>query len=254
MIYTPSKAALAACAITLSFATVSVQAGPPMETDDAGVLHQGSWEFMLSVAGAEINDGHEHYVAPELEVGYGFSDTIAGTVFIGRAVIDAPDESSKSDFDKLGFELKWQLYKGENMSVAVAPSYFFPLTSSSTDRHIIEDVNVASLPVIASYATGNWEFNTQLAYESTSSGPNSTFAGFAAGYSLNEDLLLLAEVYNTQVSGEDEDETNWNIGLDWTMPNHIALLLSYGGSLTSDLHHEEELDRAFFVGLRYHTK
>lgn len=254
MIHTSAKIAFAVCAITLTFASVTAQAGPPMATDDPGVLPEGGWEYTLAIVGEETNGGSEGYSAPQLEVAYGFSDTVQGAVIIGRAVVDEPGESSKSDFDALGFELKYLLYQGEKTAVALAPAYSFPLTSSSTDRGIIEDVRVASLPAIASYETGNWSFNTQVAYEIASSGPNATFAGLAAGYALNEHLMLLAEVYNTQVSGEDEDQTNWNIGLDWTMPNDIALLLSYGSSLNSDLPDEEELDQAFFVGLRYATE
>jgi len=239
---------------TLTFVSTVAWAGPPLHTDDPGVLPQGGWEYRLAIVGEESNGGSEGYSAPELEVAYGFSDTVQGAVIIGRAVVDEPGESSKSDFDALGFELKWQFYQGEKTAVALAPAYSFPLTDSSRDRGIVEDVRVASLPVIASYEAGNWSFNAQAAYESVSSGPNATFAGLAAGYALNEHLLLLAEVYNTQVSGEEEDQTNWNIGLDWTLPNDVALLLSVGSSLTSDLHHDEELDKAFFVGLRYDTE
>jgi hypothetical protein len=188
-----------------------------------------------------------------LEVAYGFSDTVQGAVVISRVVVDEAGESSRSDFGAIGFELKWQLYQGENIAVAVAPAYALPLTSSSTDRGIVDDVRVASLPVIASYETGNWAFNAQLGYDSVSSGPNGTFAGLAAGYALNESLQLLAEVYNVQVSGEHADETNWNVGLDWTLANGVALLLS-AGRLSSDLPHAEQLDRAFFIGFRYETE
>ena len=241
-----------ALASTLFVASQSVFAGPPLVTDDPGVLGTGGWEYTLAVEG-DKRDAGDGFVAPGLEVAYGFNDAMQGAVSIARAVVDEPGSSSRSDFDAIGFEFKWQLYSDDNVAVAVAPAYSFPLTSSSTDRGIVEDVNVLSLPVIASYETGPWAFNVQFAYEATSTGPNGKFAGLAGGYAVNDQLTLLAEVYTVRVSGEDADEDNWNLGVEYAVNDALALLASYGGSLSSALPSMEELDEAFFVGLIYVT-
>ncbi len=245
--------ARAAMSVAMLFAVTTVNAGPPLVTDDPGVLATGGWEYILAVEGDKRDVG-DSYIAPGLEVAYGFSDSMQGSVAIARTVVDEPGSSSRSDFDAIGFEFKWQLFSNDSVAVAVAPSYSFPFTSSSTNRGIIEDVNVLSLPVIASYETGPWAFNAQLAYEATSSGPNGKFAGLAAGYGVNEQLTLLAEVYTVRVSGQDADENNWNIGAEYAVNDALALLFSYGGSLSSDLPAMEELDEAFFLGLIYVTE
>lgn len=243
----------AAWSATLSFVSVSAFAGPPLATDDPGVLGQGGWEYTLAVEG-DKRDAGDGFVAPGLEVAYGFTDAMQGSVSIARALVDEPGSSKRSDFDAVGFEFKWQLYSEDNVAVSIAPAYGFPLTSSSTDRGIVDDVNVLSLPVIASYESGPWSFFAQAAYEATSSGPNGKFAGLATGYALNENLQLLAEVYTVRVSGEDADENNWNVGLDYALQDDLALLFSFGSSLSSDLPSMEELDHAFFLGLRYATE
>lgn len=248
MIYRPFGAALPLAA--LLFASAAVVAGPPLVTDDPGVLEQGGWEFTLAVEG-DRRDAGDGFVAPGLEVAYGFSDRMQGSVSIARAVVDEPGDNSRSDFDAIGFEFKAELYSNDSVAVSVAPAYSFPLIGSSTDRGIVDDVNVLSLPVIASYGTGPWAFNVQLAYEATSSGPNAGFAGLAGGYAVNDSLTLLAEVYTTRISGEDEDENNWNIGAEYALNEELALLLSYGGSLSSDLAAMDALDEAFFLGLIY---
>ena len=106
-------------------------AGPPLVTDDAGVLSKGGWEYTLAYE-AETRDAGDDAVAPGLEVAYGFSDDFQGSVTIARAVVDEPGESSRSDFDAIGFEAKWQFYSNDDFSVAVAPSYSFPLTRLRT--------------------------------------------------------------------------------------------------------------------------
>jgi len=229
-----------------------VVAGPPLVTDDPGVLAQGHWEYTFAFEGdkRDVGDG---YVAPGLEGAYGFTDAMQGSVTVARTVIDEPGASSRSDFDAIGFEYKWQVYARDSIAISVAPAYALPLTSSSHQRGIIEDVNVLSLPVIASYETGPWAINVQVAYEATSSGPNAVFAGLATGYALNESLQLLAEVYTVRVSGEKADETNWNVGVDYGLSDALALLFSYGSSLSSDFSSMEELDEAFFLGFRYET-
>ena len=240
-------------AATLSFLFSGViHAGPPLVTDDPGVLGQGGWEYTLA-ATADKRDAVDSYVAPGLEVAYGFTDSMQASVAVARTVVDEPGSSSRSDLDAVGVEFKWQVYASESVAFSVAPSYSFPLTSSAHQRGIIEDVNVLSLPVIASYETGRWAFNVQLTYEATSSGPNGKFAGLAAGYALSDALQLLAEVYTVKVSGEKSDESNWTVGFDYALSDQLALLGSYGGSLSSDLPANEELDEAFYLGLRYET-
>ena len=226
--------------------------GPPLVTDDTGVLDQGGWEFTLA-AEADKRDVGDSFVAPGLEVAYGFGNTMQGSVSVGRAVIDDPDVSSKSDFDAITFEWKWLFYEGEKIAVAIAPSYALPQNNSSTDRGIIDDARVASLPVIASYRTDKWALSVQLAYEIPSTGDKAVFAGAAAGYALTEALQLLAEIYKVEVSGDRADETNWNIGFDYGLSDELALLFSFGGNLSSNLSKEDELDQAFFLGFRYQT-
>ncbi|NND53505.1 MAG: hypothetical protein HKN56_00855 [Gammaproteobacteria bacterium] len=231
----------------------SAIAGPPMATDDAGVLAQGGWEYTLAYE-AEQRDSGDSASAPSLEVAYGFNDELQGSVSIARATVDEPGSGSRSDFDAIGFEGKWQFYAQDNLSLAAVPSYSLPLTSSSTDRGIVDDVRVLSLPVVASWEQGAWTLGGQVAYEAASSGPNAWFGGIAGGYQASEALKLLAEVYQTRTVGADEDETNWTLGVDVAVAEGLAFLASVGGSLDSDLPDADELDQTWYLGFRYETR
>jgi len=228
-------------------------AGPPLATDDAGVLSAGGWEYTLAYE-AEQRDAGDSAAAPSLEVAYGYTDDFQASVSIARAIVDEPGSGSRSDFDALGFEAKWQFYAEGNTAVALVPSYSFPLTNSSTDRGIIDDVRVLSLPVVASWESGNWTTDAQFAYDVTSTGPNSWFAGIAGGYQAADRIKILAEVYRTKSSGENDEETNWTLGFDVGVGEGLALLASVGGSLDSDFAAADELDNTFYLGFRYETE
>jgi len=237
--------------VALIYSNMSV-AGQPLVTDDAGVLDKGGWEFQLWVE-QDKRDAGEALLAPAGEVAYGFTDRLQGAVSMARIEIDAPGLDSRSDLDALGLELKALLYAGEQWSLAFAPGYAFPLKSSSTDREIIEDVRVASLPLIATWEQGKWAVDANIAVEIPSSGNRVTFAGVAAGYQVLNNLKLLAEVYRFEVSGSGGDETNFNVGFDYAVNDNLAFLFSVGSGLNSNLDRLEELDRATFLGFRYET-
>jgi len=226
--------------------------GPPLVTDDAGVLDPGSWEFILA-AEADQRDEIDVYSLPFFEANYGLTSSTMFTAALNRVEIDPPGESSKSDIGELTLEYKWQVYAGDNTAISLVPAYTFPVKSSSTDRGIIEDLRVLGLPIVGSYAPGNWEFNAQYAYELTSTGPDAAFYGFSGRYSLTDALTVLGEVYHVDVLGEAVDETNFSVGFDYTFTPGWAVLFSYGGNVDSNLPREAELDAAFFLGLRYVT-
>lgn len=233
------------------FSSAAVMAGPPLATDDAGVLSQGGWEYTLAYE-AETRDSGDSASAPSLEVAYGFSDSFQASISVGRAVVDEPGVDSRSDFDAIGAEAKWQFYAKDNVAIALAPSYSLP-HKWSRDRGIVDNLRVLGLPIIASWESGGWTTDAQLGYDVTSSGPNSWFAGIAGGYQATDSIKLLAEVYRTKSSGKDDEETSWTVGFDLAVGEGLALLGSFGGSLESDLDSSEELDQTFYLGVRYET-
>jgi hypothetical protein len=239
----------AAAALLLSLA---VHAGPPLVTDDTGIVDVGGWEFIVSVAGESRDEG-DSYDAPAAEVSYGIADNMQVTAAISRQIDDPAGESSRSDFGYGGVQWKWRFYENNGFALAVGPGYQFPVDSSSKKRGIIDDVRVLSLPLIGSYTTGDWEFTAQVSYDLTSVSDDGVFYGTWAGYSLTDRLTLLAEIYGEEVVGESEGVTNWRVGLEYGLGDIGTLLLGFGGGIRSDLPDEAELDYDFFVGYQYDT-
>ena len=61
----------------------SAIAGPPLVTDDAGVLDPGGWEVIVSVAG-ESRPAADSVELPAVEVSYGFYENMQLTGVIPR--------------------------------------------------------------------------------------------------------------------------------------------------------------------------
>jgi len=237
---------------TLIF-SAGLYAGPPLNTDDTGLLVPGEWELILSFVADKRTSGNS-YSAPGFEANYGLTPNTQMTASLGRAKVAPAVGSSKSDFDAATLEYKWRFFTGDKTALAVVPAYSFPLTGSSTDRGVVDDVKVFSLPVVGTYATGPWEFNAQVSYEMTSSGPNTGFYGASAAYTVTDALTVLGEIYGVAAYGEKAEETGFNIGLDYTFARGWALLFSVGTGINSNLPNvEDELDTSAFLGVRYVT-
>jgi hypothetical protein len=235
------------------FISTPLVAGPPLVTDDTGIVAEGGWEFIAVVAG-ESRDSGDSYDAPAAEASYGIGNNMQVTAAMSRQVIDPAGESSSSDFGYGQVQWKWRFYENDGFALALSPGYQFPINSSSKRRGIIDDIRVLSLPVIGSYASGDWEFTAQLSYDLTSVSDDGVFYGTWVGYSLTERLTLLAEVYGEEVVGESEGVSNWRVGLQYSLSDHGTFLLGFGGGIRSDLPDDDELDYDFLIGYQYQTR
>ena len=82
-------------------------AGPPLVTDDTGVLDPGGWEVIVAVAGSSRPSVDEGAV-PGAEVSYGLYENMQVTGFVARQVLDEDGESSKSGWGQDTIGYKWR--------------------------------------------------------------------------------------------------------------------------------------------------
>jgi len=265
-----NQAALAASVILLICNSISVvNAGPPLVTDDTGIVPLNEWQFILSVQG-ESRPATDSASLPGFEATYGFFENMNLTGVFTRQYIEDRGEPSKTGFGNAEINYKWLFYDSdvndsEGVTLAISPIYSFPLTRTSRIRGLAEDVRALSMPVIGSWVTGRWEFVGQLSYD-IASGDGSVDGfgyGFFAVFNQTDSLQLMAEIYGGELSGDgfvdagynyDEGFTNWRLGALWEMGNGYSLLGAFGGPLDSNLPDDLELDYDFFLGLQYDTE
>ena len=244
-------------------------AGPPLVTDDTGIVPLGDWQFILSAQG-ESRPATDSGSLPAVEVTYGFFKDMNLTVVVPRQYIEDRGEPSKTGFGNAQLNYKWLFYdndvnNSEGLTLAISPIYSFPLTRTSRIRGLAEDVRAFSMPVIGSFVTGRWEFVAQASYDVASGEGSIDGLGFGvfAVYNSTDSLQLMAEIYGAELSGDgfvdvgvpyDQGFMNWRLGALWEVGSGFSLLAAYGGPIESDLPRDDRLDYDFFLGLQYDTE
>ncbi len=264
------QAALIISIIVLIYNSISlVNAGPPLVTDDTGIVPLNEWQFILSVQG-ESRPATDSGSLPAVELTYGFFKDMNLTGVIPRQYVEDRGEPSKTDFGNAQINYKWLFYDSdvndsEGLTLAISPVYSFPLTKSSRIRGLAEDVRALSMPVIGSLVKGRWEFVAQASYDIASGEGSVDGLGYGvfAVFNTTDSLQLMAEIYGAELSGDgfvdaglnyDEGFMNWRLGALWMMGKGFSLLAAYGGRIESDLPVDQELDYDFFLGLQYDTE
>ena len=237
--------------LTLVF-SLSARAATPLATGDTGMLDPGAWEFTV-FATRESRDSGVSGEVPAVEVETGLTENTSVSVEAAREVVNDRGESSNSGWGNAAVAFKWRLLHDESKALVFNPSYSTALSKTSTRRGLIEDINVLTLPVIASYETGDWIFTGELSYSMTSTSIDSIGYGFWTGYQANDEWLLLAEVYGEELSGDDDDGgvSNFRLGFEYGVAESAAILFSVGSRIASDLPSDEKLDSELFLGFRW---
>ncbi|HJP03821.1 MAG: hypothetical protein CL799_09530 [Chromatiales bacterium] len=221
-------------------------------TDDTGIVEEGVYELTVAFSGEETDAG-DSFTAPKFETEYGLGNNMHVGFGWSRAVVSPEEGERKAGLGEGKLLFKWQFYEGDGTALVLAPAYGVPLSGSSQDRGIIEDVRVLSVPVVGSVESGDWIFTGQVGYDMTSTGPNGVFYGAWVGYSLTDSVELMAEVYREEAVGESEDNTNWRFALTVGVGDNGSLMFGYGGNVSSDLPDDEQFDTDFYIGYLYET-
>jgi hypothetical protein len=236
------------------FCAIPARAATPLASGDTGMLDPAAWDFTVFATRGSRDSGVDGEV-PAVEVETGLTENTSVSVAAARQVVNARGESSSSGWGNAAIAYKWRFYNEDGKALVLNPSYSTALSKTSTRRGLIEDINVLTLPLIASYETGAWTLTGELAYSITSTSIDAFGYGFWTGYQANDDWLLLAEIYGEELSSDDDDEsvTNFRLGFEYGVAESAAILFSVGSRISSDLPSEDKLDSELFLGFRWET-
>jgi hypothetical protein len=235
----------------LQFCIVSnCLAGPPLMTDDPGILEPGTWEVIAAVAG-EDRRAAETYHAPLLDVSVGIGGDSQISLFVPRLVIRPEDGETKDGLGFVSMAYKWRFAERSGWEWAIAPNYRLPVSHQVIRRGGPEDIRVLGLPLLVSRTEGVWTWCWQAAWNMGSDGFHWWDYGFSVSRTTGESLQWMSEIYGSATSSFEESTLNYQLGLDYGISPNLHLLASAGSGIKSISEPGFRLNYTFYLGLRW---
>ena len=241
------------CGLLLTAAgSALAQGGPPMVTDDPGTPGNGHWEINVGAISSRTLGGRRELAAPDFDINYGWGDHIQLKADIPWTTARDPGQPSRSGVGEGDFGVKWRFVDEETAgySLSTYPQYSHSMLGSSNRRGITSPGHSFFLPIELSADIGK---GFSLAAEvgrnfvSEDGGKNEWVAGFVLEHSCGEGLDCLAEVHQTQASGEHQ--TLLNFGVHWKLQESVTLLAAAGREFGTRT--DERLKSLVYVGLQF---
>ena len=208
----------------------SIQAGPPLLTDDPDTPGPNHWE--INVATTSENLQHEWvFGTPLLDMNYGVGDHIQLKYQV-QANILAPDHGGVvAGMGNSLAGVKWRFMDQTNSSwleVSTYPQLEFIYTGSSARRGLADAGDNVLLPIeiehkfksLTVYAEGGFIWNEHQ--------PSAALYGVAGEYELTEKFTLMGEFYGGFDRAFENNGLSFNIGFGRPLTEHIALIGSAG--------------------------
>jgi hypothetical protein len=226
-------------------------AGPPLATEDPGILDAGQWEVITATT-ATSADGGSVYQAPVLDVSLGvLADQVQLALAYPYVYSDPDDGDSEWDFGNLEVGVKWRFWNRDKLQLAFAPVYAFGVTRQTAEQGIGNDTDVAEFPIAAEYQVNDaWRVNAALGYASVQDGGDEWSYGAAVAYGLNDRWELLVELAGATDTDFEDDILDVRAGFDFAFTEEMHLLFSAATGLRKP-DGEEELNYDIFVGLQF---
>jgi hypothetical protein len=238
-------------ALSLQFGLVSTGlAGPPLATDDPGILDPGDWEVIVAISGEEHHDGKEIH-APLLDISLGTGSNSQISFSLPRVVVNPEEDARQSGFAYASAGFKWRFISKSNWDWAIASNYTVPVSNEIITPDGPEDISVLGVPLLASRTIGEWIWYGQLGWNIGSDGASFWDYGLAVSHPLGGSTHWMMEVFGNAVSSFGLSSLNYQLGLDYEINHALHLLASAGTGIKSGSEHDSRLDYSFYIGMQW---
>ncbi|MEP5766474.1 MAG: transporter [Halieaceae bacterium] len=229
-------------ALCILSASLPALAGPPLATEDPGILGAGEWE-VIAATSASSSGNVDTYQVPMLDISLGIiEDKLQIAAAYPYVYIDSDDGSSDSEFGNLEIGAKWRFWNEGKLQLALAPVYSFGVTRANAIKGVGDEGDVALIPVAAEYQLDPaWRINTMLAYASAENARDQWEYGVALAHSITSRWELLFEFAGASDTDFNDDSLNVRAGFDFALSDRLHLLFSAATGLR-EARDENELD------------
>ena len=225
-------------------------AGPPLVTDDPGILDPGMWEMIVAVAG---EDGSEESVfhMPMLDVSLGLSRNTQLSFLLPYTVVKPAGGDRQSGLRHAGLGYKWRFVSASKWEWAIASNYTLPVKNKFKAEDGSVDARVLSLPLLGSYISGDWTWNGQIGWNLSNHGDRYWDFGLSLGHPFGDAVQLMVEVYGGASSSFDDSSLNYQLGFDYEITPALHFLASAGSRIKSESTLSNRLNYSFYAGLQW---
>lgn len=225
-------------------------AGPPLVTDDPGILDPGSWETILAVAGEDRGDGRV-FQLPVLDISRGVTANTQLSLLLPHFVIKPDDADDDHGLTTASIGYKWRFHSSKYMEWAIAANYTLPIYHDFISEDGPGDVRVLSVPILTSWQRADWTWLAQAGWNTTGDGNRFWDYGLAVSHPLGHSVQLMAEVYGYADLPFVDNSLNYQLGLDIEFTPALHVLASVGSRIKSSSPVGYRLNHSYYVGLQW---
>ena len=225
-------------------------AGPPLVTDDPGILDPGMWEVIIAVAGEDRSAG-KYIHAPLLDISLGLTSNTQLSLMLPYMVIKPEGGARNTGLTYASVGYKWRMSSTPKWEWAIASNYTFPVSNEIISTNGLEDIRVLGLPLLVSRIEGDWTWNGQVGWNMGSDGNRFWDYGLAVSHPLGNSLQWMMEVFGYASSSFEQSTLNYQLGLDYEIAPVLHLLTSAGSHIKSEPGTDNRLNYSFYVGLQW---
>ena len=187
--------------VTLAFAPLAAQGGPPLITDDPDTPGPGYWELNVLIQRERTRTAHSD--EPLLDLNYGVGRRVQLKLEAPWVILREAGAESLSGPGNAVAGVKWRFLGEEEQLVAWAiyPQYEFNLGSASAQKGLVPEGHRVVLPSELTLEVHRVEVNLEVGRILASAGPDEWVYGVSTELSLLRRVEFLAEVYGEKADG-----------------------------------------------------
>lgn len=225
-------------------------AGPPLVTDDPGILDPGAWEVIMAIAGEDYPGGRD-VQAPVLDVSLGLTSNTQLSVLLPNVIVKSNEGDTKSGLGHLSIAYKWRISSSSGWEWAIAPNYSLPVLKGTIPSVKPVQPRLLGLPLLASRTEGLWTWLGQVTWNLDSEGEKFWDYGVAVCHPLGQSMQWMMEFFGNANASFKDGTLNYNVGLDYEINKALHLLGSVGSQIKSGPERGDRINYSFYIGLQW---
>jgi len=187
--------------VTLAFAPLAAQGGPPLITDDPDTPGPGYWELNLLIQHERTETDRSD--EPLLDLNYGVGRRVQLKLEAPWVILREDGGATLSGPGNAVAGVKWRFFGEEEqlLAGAVYPQYEFNLGSASAQKGLVPEGHRLLLPSELTLEVHRVEVNLEVGRIIVSTGPDEWVYGVSTELGLMRRVEFLAEVHGEKAAG-----------------------------------------------------